>query len=199
MPVHVLPAENNRPARAFIACDKRDDVGRVPVALDHLQQWEMTGSRLAQALSTLFGFDKTPQKEKQHHRWKLGTLKSKARKGPVTLVIENGVSLKVAAHETLLTDVLTLNKSVLTLDKAELLRLVNKPAVSSTPGYKPSSVLRESRKLLTQQRYAAWRKAYRELKCKRPDMSDIWYSQQIAKSDVAYGRDADTIRKHMKK
>jgi hypothetical protein len=25
MPVHVRPAEGNRPARAFISCDKRDD------------------------------------------------------------------------------------------------------------------------------------------------------------------------------
>jgi hypothetical protein len=29
-------------------------------------------------------------------------------------------------------------------------------------------------------------------------MSDVWYSQQIAKLDVADDRNADTIKKHMK-
>jgi hypothetical protein len=47
--------------------------------------------------------------------------------------------------------------------------------------------------------YGQWRKAYRELKKKRPNMSDVWYSQQIAKLDIALGRDAETIRKQMKK
>ncbi len=39
MPVHVRPAEGNRPARAFISCDKPEDVGRVPVELGRLTQW----------------------------------------------------------------------------------------------------------------------------------------------------------------
>ncbi len=33
----------------------------------------------------------------------------------------------------------------------------------------------------------------------RPEMSDVWYSQQIAKSKMANGRRSETIRKHMKK
>ena len=36
MPVHVRPAEGSRPARAFISCDKPEDVGRVPVELGRL-------------------------------------------------------------------------------------------------------------------------------------------------------------------
>ena len=38
-----------------------------------------------------------------------------------------------------------------------------------------------------------------DLRKQRPNMSDVWYSQQIAKQDIAAGRDAETIRKHMKK
>jgi hypothetical protein len=30
-------------------------------------------------------------------------------------------------------------------------------------------------------------------------MSDVWYSQQIAKSSIALDHDAETIRKQMKK
>ncbi len=47
--------------------------------------------------------------------------------------------------------------------------------------------------------YEDWRKAYRDLKKHRKNMSDVWYSQQIAKQDIACRRDAETIRKHMKK
>ena len=42
MPVTVFPVTGKRPARAFIACDKRDDVGRVPVAFARLRQSQMT-------------------------------------------------------------------------------------------------------------------------------------------------------------
>ncbi|MEX2165139.1 MAG: hypothetical protein WD823_13000 [Sulfuricaulis sp.] len=58
---------------------------------------------------------------------------------------------------------------------------------------------REIRKQATQKQYQAWQKAYRYLKRKRRNMSDVWYAQQIAKMDIAKDRDADTIRKYMKK
>lgn len=57
---------------------------------------------------------------------------------------------------------------------------------------------REVRKLATQAMYRSWQKQYRKLNKQRPNMSDIWYSQQIAKQDIGKQRDAETIRKHMK-
>jgi hypothetical protein len=59
------------------------------------------------------------------------------------------------------------------------------------------SVRREARKLGTQAVHESWRREYRKLKKKRPDMTDVWYSQQIAKLATAEGRSAETIRKHM--
>ena len=61
-----------------------------------------------------------------------------------------------------------------------------------------STVRREARKLTTQAMYKSWQQKYRQLNRQRPNMSDVWYSQQIAKLDVAKQRDAETIRKHMK-
>ena len=51
MPVHVRPGDGNRPARAFISCDKPEDVGRVPVELGRLAQWRITGGMLAGAVA----------------------------------------------------------------------------------------------------------------------------------------------------
>ena len=85
------------------------------------------------------------------------------------------------------------------VDGAMVRQLVNS-ATTADPRYTPSNARREARKLDTQARHERWRKAYRELKKKqRLKMSDVWYSRQIAKGEIADGRSADTIRKHMKK
>jgi hypothetical protein len=65
--------------------------------------------------------------------------------------------------------------------------------------YTPSNAKRAARKLDTQTMYESWRKAYRSLLKKRPNMSGVWYSQQIAKQHIAAGRNAETVRKQMKK
>ena len=56
---------------------------------------------------------------------------------------------------------------------------------------------REARTLDSQARYARWQQAYRALKQRRPQMSNVWYARQIAKQTVAAGCQADTIRRHM--
>ena len=42
MPVNIIPAKENFPARAFISCDKRSDISRVPVSFEKLNQWQCT-------------------------------------------------------------------------------------------------------------------------------------------------------------
>jgi hypothetical protein len=63
--------------------------------------------------------------------------------------------------------------------------------------YTPNNVRREARKLDTQALHESWRKEYQALKQRRPEMSDVWYSQQIAKMEIAHQRSAETIRKQM--
>lgn len=65
--------------------------------------------------------------------------------------------------------------------------------------YTPTTARREARKLDTQDIYRNWQKEYQALKKRRPDMSDVWYSQQIARMPIARSSSAETIRKHMKK
>jgi hypothetical protein len=63
---------------------------------------------------------------------------------------------------------------------------------------KASTSRQQLRKLATQARYRKWQTEYRRLVRRRPDMSDVWYSQQIAKTDIADGSSPETIRKHMR-
>src|ERR1039458_498664 len=60
----------------------------------------------------------------------------------------------------------------------------------------PVSARREASKKKTQAMYKSWQKEYRSLKMSRPNMSDVWYAQHIAKNQIAQGRSAETIRKH---
>jgi hypothetical protein len=132
MPVHVRPAEGKRPVRAFVSCDKPEDVGRVPVELGRLAQWRVAGgmlagalAMLAGALARLLGFTYRPHEDSVGKRWTLGPLKGKEYKGEVKLSTEGGVALTVAGQNIPLVHVLTLNRRGLKADKDALLKLVD--------------------------------------------------------------------------
>jgi hypothetical protein len=134
MPIFARPAEGNRPARAFISCDKPEDVGRVPVELGRLAQWRITGGMLGGAMARLLGFTNPPHEDSMGKRWTLGRLKGKEYKGEVTLSVEGGVALMVGGQDIPLAHVLTLNRCGLKADKDALLRLVEGDARQPTAG-----------------------------------------------------------------
>ena len=83
------------------------------------------------------------------------------------------------------------------LDAMQIRRLADL-STTADERYTPSNTRREARKLKTQEMYETWQKAYRELKRETPGMSDVWYSQRIAKMNIAQGSSEETIRKKMK-
>jgi hypothetical protein len=64
---------------------------------------------------------------------------------------------------------------------------VVQPATATTKDkiYTPTNARREARKRDTQAKYARWKRAYRRLIKRRPDASDVWCSEQIARMDIA--------------
>jgi len=71
-------------------------------------------------------------------------------------------------------------------------------SVATLAPHTPTSPRREAGKLDTQEKYRTWQRQCKALSKSRPDMSDVWYSQQIAKMSIAKGSSAETIRKRMK-
>lgn len=126
MPVHVLPAGGNRPARAFIACDKRDDVSRVAVDFGRLEQWQTTGELIADALARLLGLTRSNSQAADGGQWHVGILKGKEHNSPVALLAGDNLALSLAGHAVPLVDVLTIEENALAVDKAALIRLVDK-------------------------------------------------------------------------
>jgi hypothetical protein len=134
MPVYIRPAEGNRPARAFISCDKPENVGRVPVELERLAQWRITGAALAGVTARLLGLAKAPQEDSAAKRWTLGRLKDKECKGEVRLLLEGGALLTIANQSIPLVHVLTLSGRALEADSDVLIRLLEGDALQPTAG-----------------------------------------------------------------
>jgi hypothetical protein len=74
--------------RAFILCDKRDDIGRVQVDPDRLRQWQVTRAGLAAAVSRALGTDRPPTEGRDGQAWNLGMIELGGR--AVDIVLATG-------------------------------------------------------------------------------------------------------------
>ncbi len=124
MSVNIYPADGNRPAQAFIVCDKSQNIGRVRVEFSRLAQWQMTGELLAAVLVQLLEFNEPAKANGKH--WNIGVIKGNTNnKSLVVLLVKDCFTLSLAGHTIALAEVLTIKKNALALDKAKLIRLVN--------------------------------------------------------------------------
>jgi hypothetical protein len=112
------------------------------------------------------------------------------------LRLDGRLALVVGAGALPLADAIGFENGSFTVDQTVIRQLVD-AATTADPRHTPSTVKREAGKLDTLARYASWQKAYKALRKKSPNKSDVWYSQQIAKTAIAQGRDASTIKKNM--
>jgi hypothetical protein len=112
--------------RAFVMCDKRDDVGRVPVATDLIEQWHCSPERLADVLARLLGIRRS-EGDTVSSTWNVGVLKGAKHSAHVVLGIGHGVQLSIAGHTLALADVLELGDKGLVLDRRALVRCVDAP------------------------------------------------------------------------
>lgn len=199
MPVHVIPAESKRPARAFIACDKRSDTSRVPVPLASLTQWQCGVDAVCGFIAASLGLRRSDKRAASSALLEIGIATGGKRSQMLCLQANGDLALVAGSNSQPLAEAVEYHDGAYSLDGTMIRQLVD-AATTTDNRYTPSNAKREARKLDTQAMYADWQKAYRDLhkKHKNKNMSETWYSQQIAKMDIAKGRDASTIKKHMK-
>lgn len=197
MPVHVLPSAKGAPS-AFIVCNKRNDINRVAVAVNRLAQWQCSADAVTGFVAGVLGLHRSAQASETATRWNIGIASGDKRNQMLCLQAAGDLALLAGSNALPLADLVEHHSGAYSLDGVRVRMLVD-AATTADNRYTPSNAKREARKVDTQAKYAGWQKAYREQKRKRPDMSDVWYSQQIAKSEAGLGRSADTIRKRMKK
>jgi hypothetical protein len=194
MPVYTVPA---RP-QSFIVCDKRSDINRVPLSAARLMQWRSDAEAVRGFIAGSLGLRLSNQHHADPGLLNIGIASGDKRSQMLCLRAKGDLTLVAGNNGMPLPELVGFRDDEYSVDVAMVRQLVNS-ATTADPRYTPSNARREARKLDTQARYECWRKAYRELKKRRPKMSDVWYSQQIAKGEIADGHSADTIRKHMKK
>lgn len=197
MPVHVLPGEGRRPARAFISCDERDDTSRVPIPLTSLTQWQCGVDAVCGFVAASLGLRRSDKQSSSSGLFEIG-IATGGKRSQMLCLQANGVLALVAGSNPLpLVEAVEYHSGAYSLDGTMIRQLVD-AATTADNRYTPSNAKREASKLDTQAMYASWQKEYRALKKKRPKMSDVWYSKQIEKMDIANERNFSTIKKHMK-
>jgi hypothetical protein len=103
----------------------------VPVPIERLRQWQISGQSIAEYLARTLNLPRTHFGEAATERWEVGVLRGKKRSSHLVLVAEGGLALKLAGHPVKLSEVLMLDNSGLTLDKKSLFRLVDSPVASA--------------------------------------------------------------------
>lgn len=118
------------PPFAFVFCDKRQDIGRVEVAIATLVQWRTSGQVLGDVLAGLLGMERGAVAINDGQHWRIGQVEGKKHRSPLVLHADDpeGPTLNVAGHTVPVAEVLTISKNKLTLDVAALVKLVNNPA-----------------------------------------------------------------------
>lgn len=195
MPVHDLPT--TRSPAPFIVCDKRSDINRVAVSTDRLTQWRCDAHAVCGFVAGSLGLRASDQHPANGDLMNIGMARGDKRSQMLALRVDGRLSLVIGNNAVPLAELVDFDDGAYSLDVAIVRQMVD-AATPADPRYTPTIAKREARKLDTQTMYERWQKAYRALRKRRPNMSDVWYSEQIAKTDVALGRDAGTIKKNMK-
>ncbi len=196
MPVHTLPSGPSD-MRSFIVCDKRDDINRVTVAAERLTQWRCDTDAVCGFAARSLGLRRSEKPSVNTQLWEIGIAAGDKRTQMLCLKADGELALITGNNGAPFSEFVAYREGRYSLDQMMIRQQVD-AATTADNRYTPTTARREARKLDTQAMYESWRKEYRALKKSRPKMSDVWYSRQIAKLEIAEGRDADTIRKHMK-
>ena len=130
MPVQVLTKQGQ--PRAFIACDKDDDIGRVPVPLQRLERWRASDTTLADALAMLLGCAEATRLVGDAKALRVGLVTGRTTRAAVLLRWQDGGAvLEVAGHVLPLDLALTIKDAALSLDGKTLVRCADAPAAGA--------------------------------------------------------------------
>jgi hypothetical protein len=122
MPVHVLPAVG-----AFVVCDKRSDINRVPIEAESLTRWQANGEAVAMLLARLLRLRRRTGSDFGARCWEVGALKGQKHANHLVLMADGKLKVRLAGHVLELGDLLSIKGRRLVLDVAVLTEKVDNP------------------------------------------------------------------------
>ena len=128
MPLHFMSNLAGH-SQALIVCDKRDDVSRVPVPLEALEQWHSSADALADMLAQLLGLRRSGAASSEPTRWEIGLFKGAKHSSHLVLYVDGGFLLSLAGHTISLVEVLTFDGKLFKVDKRKLNQFADQPAL----------------------------------------------------------------------
>lgn len=196
MPVNTLSAMTSKPS-SFIVCDKRSDINRVPVPPGRLIQWQCSAYLVSEFIASSLELRNHNRHTDRADRQEIGIVSGGKRSQMLCLEVSDKLILVVGNIKVPLAEFIEFHDGAYVLDTIQIRRMADL-STTADERYTPSNARREIRKLDTQAMYESWRKEYRALRKRTPGMSDVWYSQRIAKMKIAKDHNPETIRKRMK-
>jgi hypothetical protein len=126
MPVHAPPAQA-RAARAFVVCDKRDDINRVNVPIGSLEQWQASGEAAAECVARLLALRQPGSGAVSAGRCEVGMFKGAKHAAHLVLLADGTLTLSLAGHAIALSDALEWKRDRIVIDRRMLSRCVDNP------------------------------------------------------------------------
>lgn len=156
----VMPVQQRQRAgvaAAFVLCDRRDDIGRVPLAPALLERWRADAQTLGDALAGLLGTGACHPVPGEAFAFRVGAVTGATNKAAVQLQFDDQgqARLVVAGHAVEVASVLATRASKLVLDTRHLRRCADTPAAgealaAETPAQRTTRL--QARKAALQQR-----------------------------------------------
>ncbi len=162
-------------------------MGIIRIPLERLQQWKATVRQLAVVISGLLSIDGEIEDRQRQTNIRLGMMKGKNGRRWLSL---NKLPLTLEAndHRLPLEEALFFERDALAIDRARIIRLIDKAPSNVEKKYTPSTEKQEARKRRTEAMYADWQDAYLRFRRKYRNTRshpDTWIAGQISKLPIA--------------
>lgn len=197
MPLHIATNESSGAVSAFVVCDKRDDINRVPIPPELRTLWRCDLGRVCAFVATSLGLRSPADTTPDGSLTRIGVAKGDKRSQMLCLRAGGNLSLVVSENSLPLAEAILFQGGSYAVDAALVRQMVD-AARSADERHTPTTVRREAGKLATQEKYRVWQGMYRELNRERPGMSGTWYARQIVKQSPPPPPAVDTVRRRMK-
>jgi len=188
-PVHKHTHPVTGQPSVFVVCDLRTDTHYVPIDNDQLIQWVCNANSVCAFIAKGLGIRFSRKKANTSKLWEIGYL-SKDKKGQILkLKAENELHLIAGDRQIPLTDTIDYEDAGFFLDPNAIYPLLNSKPVTK----------HDINNIKKQKRDQSWKKEYKKLKRKYPNLPDTEIARMIAKMPIAQGKTAGTILRLMTK